>query len=49
MVILIRWAESEKKDARLLLPENEPDFRIDGLEEIPSLIRKANSKGAGHA
>jgi putative hydrolase of the HAD superfamily len=44
MVILIRWAESEKKDAHLLLPENEPDFRIDGLKEIPAIIRKANAK-----
>lgn len=49
MVILIRWAESEKKDAHLLLPENEPDFRIDNLNEIPGLIQKANAKGACHA
>jgi HAD superfamily hydrolase (TIGR01549 family) len=47
MVILIRCAESEKKDAHLASPENEPDFRIDGLEEIPGLIRKAN--GGLHA
>ncbi|MDR0389220.1 MAG: HAD family hydrolase, partial [Spirochaetaceae bacterium] len=33
LVMLIRWDESEKKDAHLALPENEPDFRIDDLKE----------------
>jgi HAD superfamily hydrolase (TIGR01509 family) len=59
LVILIRWAASEAKDAHLASPENEPDFRIDKLKEIPGLIRKANgsvsnvfpteSQGAHHA
>jgi putative hydrolase of the HAD superfamily len=48
MVVLIRWAASEKKDAHLVSPENEPDFRIDGLKEIPGLIQKTN-RGALYA
>jgi putative hydrolase of the HAD superfamily len=47
MVILIRWAPSEAKDAHLASPENEPDLRIDDLREIPGLIRKANQGASG--
>jgi putative hydrolase of the HAD superfamily len=42
VVIRIRWADSEEKDAHLGSPENEADFRIDGLKEIPGLIRSIN-------
>jgi putative hydrolase of the HAD superfamily len=49
MVILVHYPESEKKDARLVSPANEPDFRVDLLAEVPALIEKANEKAARHA
>jgi putative hydrolase of the HAD superfamily len=49
MVVLIRWAASEKKDAHLALPENEPGFRIDNVKEIPGIIRRANRDASGEA
>ncbi|AEF85135.1 hydrolase [Treponema primitia ZAS-2] len=48
MVILIRYPASEKKDARFVSPENEPDYRVDGFPEIPALIHNANRR-AQHA
>ncbi|MDR1901330.1 MAG: HAD-IA family hydrolase [Treponema sp.] len=42
LAILIRYPPSEKKDAAFVCAENEPDYRIDDLGEIPAIIENAN-------